>query len=85
MPVLSFYSDASRWCTMRFALGAQAISRAQEDRVEMFLELCRQRMHDANLDPVVARLSQALRVGEPDCDDIGWAFGAGCDSQLRVC
>jgi hypothetical protein len=49
------------------------------------LELCRQRMHDVNLDPVVARLSQALRVGEPDRDDIGWAFGAGCDSQLRVC
>jgi hypothetical protein len=44
---------------------------SQEDRVEMFLELCRQRTRDVNLDPVVARLSQALRVGEPDRDDIG--------------
>jgi hypothetical protein len=45
----------------------RAISRAQEDRVEMFLELSGQCRQESS----IARLPQALRVGEPDRDDIG--------------
>jgi hypothetical protein len=45
----------------------RAISRAQEDCGEMFPELSGQRRQDSS----VARLPQALRVGEPDREDIG--------------
>jgi hypothetical protein len=45
----------------------RAISRGQEDRVEMFLGLSGQRRQESS----IARLPQALHVGEPDRDDIG--------------
>jgi hypothetical protein len=39
---------------------SRAISRAQEDRVEMFLELCGQRTRDINLDPVGTQRCAAI-------------------------
>jgi len=54
----------------------------------MLLELRGQRTRTRNVN-LDRRLSQALRVGKPNRDDIGdirgRAFGAGCASQLRMC
>jgi hypothetical protein len=57
MPVLPFYNDVSRCYTISFALG---IFRTQEDRAEMFLELCEQSTRDINLDPVGTQQSVGI-------------------------